>query len=85
VITLGPAAEPMAPARLAFADWIASQAAGHARIGGERHTWLAGKIAKLAEQARFLDATTPDAFDDRLDAHLDCIQAEAEARAARCC
>jgi hypothetical protein len=86
VITLGPAAEPIAPARLAFADWIASQAAGHARIGGERHAWLARQIAKLAEQARFLDADSGEAFDDRLEAQLDAARAEAEARQrAACC
>lgn len=74
------------PARMTFTDWIAHQAAGHAKIGGERHAWLARQIAKLAERARFLDADSPDAFDDRLDAHLDAVHVAAEARqAARCC
>jgi hypothetical protein len=65
-----------------FAAWLDLQADAFAMIGTPRASWLAGRIAKLAEQARWLDAASPDAFDDRLDAHLDCVQAEAEARMA---
>ena len=76
----GPAAP--APIRLDFPAWIAYQAAEHRKIGGERHEWLAGEIAKLAEQARFLDATSPESFDVRTECMLDCAATEAEARLA---
>jgi hypothetical protein len=69
-----------------FAAWIARQAEAFAAIGTPRAKWLAGKIAKLAEQARWLDAASPDAFDDRLQAQLDAAADAAEARrAASCC
>jgi len=76
---LGPETDP-------FDGWIRRQADAYAKIKTPRAAWLARQIAKLAERARFLDADSPDAFDDRLDAHLDAVQAEAEARqeAARC-
>jgi hypothetical protein len=75
---LGPDTDP-------FPAWIAHQAAEHAKIGGERHAWLAGRIARLAEQACFFDATGPDSFDDRLEAQLDAARDAAEARRdARC-
>ena len=65
-----------------LASWLDLRAAHHRRIGGDRHAWLAGQIAKLADQARFLDAPTPEAFDARLGTHLDRVRAEAEAHLA---
>jgi hypothetical protein len=69
-----------------FAAWIARQAEAFATIGTPRAKWLAGKIAELAERARWLDAASPDAFDDRLQAQLDAAADAAEARQrAACC
>jgi hypothetical protein len=69
-----------------FASWLDEQAEAFATIGSPRASWLAGRIARLAEQARFLDAATPEAFDDRLDCMLDAEAARIEARhAASCC
>jgi hypothetical protein len=69
-----------------FAEWLDLQAEAFAAIGTPRASWLAGKIARLAEQARWLDAATPDAFDDRLDAMLDAESARIRARReASCC
>lgn len=63
-------------------EWLDSLVSHHRGIGGDNHTWLAGKLAQLADQARFLNAATPDAFDDRLDACLDAEAARIEARIA---
>jgi len=86
VISLGPDAEPVDPAAAdPFDAWIARQADAYATIATPRAAWLAGKIARLAEQARFLDATTPEAFDDRLDCMLDADMIRAEGMWAAAC
>jgi hypothetical protein len=36
--------------------------------------WLGGQIAKLADQARYLEAKSGEAFDDRKQAMLDAIE-----------
>jgi hypothetical protein len=75
---IGPETDP-------FDGWIRRQADAYAKIKTPRAAWLARQISRLAERARFLDADSPEAFDDRLDAHLDAVHVEAEARqAARC-
>lgn len=63
------------PEPMALAEWLDAQAAQHRRIGGDKREWLASKLASLAEQARWLDATTPDIFEDRMDARLDSVLA----------
>jgi hypothetical protein len=69
-----------------FAAWLDEQAEAFATIGSPRASWLARQIVKLAEKARWLDAATPDAFDDRLEAQLDATADAAEAcMASRCC
>jgi hypothetical protein len=41
----------------------------------ETRAWAGKQVAKLAEQARWLEAKSGDQFDDRLSAHLDAIAA----------
>lgn len=64
-------------------EWLDSLVSHHRGIGGDNHTWLAGKLAQLADQARFLNAATPDAFDDRLDAEAARIEARIAADRGR--
>jgi hypothetical protein len=69
---------------LSFAEWIEIQAMTYDRMRTPASVWLAGQIARLAEQARFLDADGPVSFEDRRDALLDAAACEAERRAACC-
>jgi hypothetical protein len=58
--------KPVAPeARLTFPEWIALQASALGSHGTPAARWLAGKLDALADQARALQATTPDEFDAR--------------------
>lgn len=38
-------------------------------------SWVGGKLADLYDQSRWLEAKSGEQFDDRLQAHLDCIEA----------
>lgn len=75
---LGPETDP-------FDAWIRRQADAYGKIKTPRAAWLARKLADLADEAAFLDADSPDAFDDRREVCLDAARDAAEARqAARC-
>ncbi len=83
----GPHAEPtedLEPPEWPFADWIEHQAKMFGKFRTPRGTWLAAQIARLAKQARFLDAKDPADYDDRsnifgmLDGLDDDDQVEAE-------
>ena len=79
---LGPDPDEQEP----FAGWLRRQADAYATTGTARGAWLARQIAALGERAEFLDADSPDAFDDRLDCLMDAEAARIEVReAARCC
>jgi hypothetical protein len=59
--TADPPAEPTLP----MAEWIAVQAAYFRSLGSNLGDWLARRIDALAEQARSLQAETPDQYDAR--------------------
>lgn len=71
-----------------FADWIAGEAKWFREVADEdvdSHTprlhWLAGKLERLAEQARYLGADSPEEFEEKLRADLD--EALTDIRASR--
>jgi hypothetical protein len=69
---------------------LAEQVDGHARalraVGSPLHDLLAERAEQLAEQIRFLGASTVEQYRDRLQAMLDVTRDAAEARmASRCC
>jgi hypothetical protein len=67
--TVEPQDEPLPPART-LVEFLEFQVDSHRRIGGDKHSWLAGKLALLLEQARFLGATTPEDFEDKFAAAM---------------
>jgi hypothetical protein len=54
---------------LTFADWIAEKARQAAILEDDRHGWLSGHIARLAQLVRWTGATTPEEHEDRMEVY----------------
>ncbi len=52
---------------LIFDAWIDSQAAAVRSLGTDAAEWLAGQMAALADRARYLNASTPAEYDERVE------------------
>ena len=64
-----PPGEPTLP----MADWIEVKAQELRLLGTDLGDWLAAKVDELASECRWLDAVTPDQFDERAACHLGAV------------